>query len=546
MNNYQVLPAKPQPLLDAIGQIAPRMQQQEQFDSAQAATKSANAEEQRFKINEMYAKALMAITDPAKRKQAYDQAPPEVKAAMPDPGAPPPKTPDQLANDQAAGFDIRAMSAADPTVPGVPGADTPGASMLPPSSSKMNAPSPMAAPLTGESSAPPEPAGAGGQVAPINAPTVKQQLDGWFAQYVRNNKRAPSKEEIASKTTELTAGEQGLTDASAIDDKRALNAHETQIDLPKVQPEIDEKKASAFEKRASGSKSYAEIPKIKAETGKINEETTGLKNTNALMGGVAGVAPAGGPAVPIEKAPAIVRMLAETTYDPMLLRKFKPEEQAALLEAASKYNPKLNLQDYPEQFKIKADFASGAAKKNVQALNTAIGHTYDMWEASKRINNFDSIPLVNTMVNSAVNKAKVGSGGGKAVIDFKTAATGATQELATLFKGGVGTQAEVEEWHANAADPNKSQMQREAAIQQLAHMVGARTEALASLYSRTGRDFYSDQLNAKSKVLLKKMGIDPATFERVGAGGSSPAPPATPAAPAGGVLHWNVTTGKWE
>lgn len=530
MNNVTFVPNYGQsPLLDTMREQTGQM-------AALAAQKQQQAAEADRQRKLAYLQSLLALKDPGQQATAYAGAPADVQGMMPDPRSlPAVPTPEPTAEDQAKTAAFQSVLATIKA--GQPGGAAPdpeeGQSMTPPPGSAMAGNAPRMLPVSGASTASPLTApspDAPDSVPASPQPTLGQKLLSWVtAQKLAGH--APSPEEFRAQVTALTSGDQGLADSSAIADKRALNAEEI-TKVPLTQAQTAEANAGVPLKGAQAAQARAAAAKDYAEASKAGEETKGLKATNAIMGGVAGGASPAGPTVPLAQAPAIVRMLVNREYDPTLMRKWKPEQQEALLQAASQYDPKLNLQDYPEQFAIKKDFASGKSKNNVQSLNTAIGHTYDMWSASKSINNFDNLPLVNTLVNKGLNAAKIASGGDLPVIKYNTAATGATQELASLFKGGVGTEGEVHDWKENAADPNKSADQRAAAIQQLAHMIGSRTEALAQNYNRTGRDFYQDQLSAKSKLLLQRMGIDPKTFDITSSGTPGPTTPAIGPSPA--------------
>jgi hypothetical protein len=251
---------------------------------------------------------------------------------------------------------------------------------------------------------------------------------------------------------------------------------------------------------------------------------------------------------PLDAAPPLVKALINYQYDPSLMRRWKPEQQAAIEAQVQQFDPSFNMANYANRAAIRKDVTAGKTSQNIKSLNTAIQHIYTMDVASKALDNFSGIPLLNTTVNSLKNKAS-GASGDPAVTNFNTAADAVTAELATAFKGSSGTDQEIKQWRRNI-NPNMSPEQYKGQVNTLLELLGKRIGAINEKYTTDmGKPPDFDVLNPKSRILLKKMGVDPNSIAAAqadnGPGTQTPAPAAGPAVGTKKQFP-NGATGVWD
>lgn len=270
MQNVTVLPRRAGGLETFMASYLPYLQQQQASQDQQ----DQRDQQQKSASEAMAKKAYLdqiSKLPPAQQAAAYKLAPPDVQAMMIDPSKLP--TPPQTAEEQAQtradqGLNT-AMERGDPTA-------VPGQSMNAPAGSRMNMP-PQIGVAGGGGDSPNGPANLGDTVPQIEAPSVRDKFNAWFAQQVKDQKGKPDEHAIAAQMTALSSdptqfqpGDEAFVNATRIRDKQALSAEET-TKVPLTQAEIAEKTAAAGEHRAVASKNYAEVGKLGEETKQLRE-----------------------------------------------------------------------------------------------------------------------------------------------------------------------------------------------------------------------------------------------------------------------------------
>lgn len=285
----------------------------------------------------------------------------------------------------------------------------------------------------------------------------------------------------------------------AIEDKRSLDANQqtaanqdvrdyTTLQLPKNKAEIAHLGAQTDEQRAAAGNQ-------RAQTAKTQAEAVGAQNNAARLATVT--------ADP-SKASATARMLAAYKLDPQTLNRMKPDLKDALIAEALVVNPNLDLTNYQANAQTRADFAKGAAGKNIRSLNTMVEHLGEWADVMGRMGNKGS-PAYNAIGNFF---SEQGGSGLPAAVQVK--ANTLAGEYAALLKGGVPDKAEVEQMRQSLAASSSPEKQKEV----VAAIARAAIERAAALTNqRRAVELPDDQpiLSDVARKTLARLGHDPAS-----------------------------------
>ena len=176
-------------------------------------------------------------------------------------------------------------------------------------------------------------------------------------------------------------------------------------------------------------------------------------------------------------------------------------EWAAAADAASEIDSTWSATEYPSRLKLKAEFKTGNASRNVRSLNTLIGHIETLQDAADKLDNSGWQTW-----NSIVNRYRTEFDDPR-VSNFNKAALAVSSESATAFKGATGTDQEMKKWKDEiypAQGPNQIREGNEI----LWSLIGSRLDALTDQYE-TGMGKPKDfrLLSDKSRKILQKLGI---------------------------------------
>lgn len=179
-------------------------------------------------------------------------------------------------------------------------------------------------------------------------------------------------------------------------------------------------------------------------------------------------------------------------------------QRQQMITMAAQYDPTFDETQYNSRQALRTNFESGNYSKNINSLNTAIGHLTDLLSASNKLGNVGFTAL-NTVKN-ATEKA-FGSGNITAAETNLAASAG---ELASTFKGSGATDAEIAQLGNISA--NASPEQFKAYIEKGTELLSSRLNALTDTYtSGMGKPpatpFLSDT-SAKSLLGLKAQGLN--------------------------------------
>lgn len=178
--------------------------------------------------------------------------------------------------------------------------------------------------------------------------------------------------------------------------------------------------------------------------------------------------------------------------------------QQQMLALVSQYDPSYSQQEYSTRQSLMTNFQSGAYSKNINALNTAIGHIVDLTHNFEGLGNTSFTPY-NQAKNSI--ESLFGSGQpGKAGLNV-AAATG---ELASVFKNSGATDSEIKSLGTLDANSSPAQVKayQEAAVQLLASRLSALQDTYTAGMGKAPTKSFLSDTNMNSLLKLQQQGLD--------------------------------------
>ena len=224
-------------------------------------------------------------------------------------------------------------------------------------------------------------------------------------------------------------------------------------------------------------------------------------------------------------------MLVNRTFDPVMMRRWKPGEMEMYLQQVRQKDPTFDMAAYPTQAAAKKQFTSGTYSQAKNSVNMLIGHVNTLNDAYSKLNNSD-FPAWNAVGNFAGEQFGDQRLQG-ALGSFNTAADAVASEAAKAFKGtGATAEKEIEEWRRNVS-ANMPPAKFKASVDTLFQLLGSRLSSLDDTYkSAVGRPRDFQLLSPKSRAILQhRLGKNPDDLE---GGGAATTPQAPPAAASGG------------
>ena len=206
-----------------------------------------------------------------------------------------------------------------------------------------------------------------------------------------------------------------------------------------------------------------------------------------------------------------------------------------MMQLVADYEPGFDATQWRVRLDTRADFAKGNAARQIRSLNTLIKHLGSVWDAAETLDNM-KIKMGNRVWNFLRSET-----GSKALMPWRTAATAAASEMATLLKGGAApSEPEIKE-QEKAFDINDSTDAQKEAILKTIELAFGRMNALEDQWRnafRTAEGFEFLNPDAK-KVLKEKLNIDLS-------GASSTEPLYAPRQPAGTIQMKTPDGQIWE
>jgi len=148
-----------------------------------------------------------------------------------------------------------------------------------------------------------------------------------------------------------------------------------------------------------------------------------------------------------------------------------------IVSAINLYDPSFDQANAGARMKTRNAFTSGTEAKQVNALNTALGHLSELTDAVTALKNSD-YPDYNRIANNL--KTRIGWTG---QTDFKTIAPRVVQEITRLWRGAGGAEADIDR-DLETLDPAMAPKQLYSSISKTAHMMEDKLHALESQYAQ--------------------------------------------------------------
>lgn len=200
-----------------------------------------------------------------------------------------------------------------------------------------------------------------------------------------------------------------------------------------------------------------------------------------------------------------VKAIAEGRQQPPTSMAMRSPMGQALMAAVTQYDPTFDATNYAARSKTRNDFTSGNAAKQVNAMNTAIGHAGSLLDAADALDN-TSFPTLNQGLNWMASQS-----GDPRIVQFNTTRDALAGELTKAFRGASGSEKDIEEVRANLSAAN-SPDQMKAAIGQAMKLLASKNESLADQYTKGfGSNSQPNFLDPHAQAALGKLqqaGID--------------------------------------
>jgi hypothetical protein len=206
----------------------------------------------------------------------------------------------------------------------------------------------------------------------------------------------------------------------------------------------------------------------------------------------------------LAKLPATVRNQVQGVLDG---RQMLPSGTASkdpywksIIQLANQVDPSFDAVNFNARAATRKDFTSGPTSKNINAINTAIGHLSDFSDAADKLGNggYD-------WVNAGKNKITPGgSERGVALNNFNTIKNGLTSELTRVWRQAGGTEQDIKDWAATIGD-SKSPEELRGAMSTIGGMLESKLNALQDQYRQgMGTDAVS-VISAQARAHLDKL-----------------------------------------
>lgn len=169
-----------------------------------------------------------------------------------------------------------------------------------------------------------------------------------------------------------------------------------------------------------------------------------------------------------------------------------------LLQAVAKYDPSFDAVNYNARAKTRADFTSGKAAQQVNAINTVIGHLSNLSDAAEALHNSD-IPTFNQLAN-LVSRAT----GSPKVTNFDTIKKAVSDEVTRVWRQSGGSERDIEAAQKNL-DASGSPAQLRGAIATYADLLQSKLGSLNEQYRQGMGTDKVDMVTPAAAQTLQKL-----------------------------------------
>jgi hypothetical protein len=166
-----------------------------------------------------------------------------------------------------------------------------------------------------------------------------------------------------------------------------------------------------------------------------------------------------------------------------------------MLGNVAKYDPSFDAVNYNARSKTRADFTSGKAAQQVNAINTVIGHLSGLSDAAEALNNSD-LPMFNSIANT-LSKAT----GSPKVTNFDTIKKAVSDEVTRVWRQSGGSEADIQAAQKNL-DASGSPAQLRGAIATYADLLQSKLGSLNEQYRQGMGTDKIDMITPKAQQAL--------------------------------------------
>jgi hypothetical protein len=199
-----------------------------------------------------------------------------------------------------------------------------------------------------------------------------------------------------------------------------------------------------------------------------------------------------------------VKMIAEGRMQLPASRSkmFKP-----YLDAVTQYDPNFDAVNYNARAMTRKAFTAGVEGRQVNALNTVIGHIHELATQVRNLNNDGGYPLATT-VNRLANAAKR-SAGDPNITNFETNAKAVADEIVKVWRSTGGSVHDIEEAQ-KALESSQSPAQLMGALTTYGRLLKSKLDAMNDQYAG-GMGVAADDhtlLTPEAVSALKELGVE--------------------------------------
>ena len=152
-----------------------------------------------------------------------------------------------------------------------------------------------------------------------------------------------------------------------------------------------------------------------------------------------------------------------------------------LLGAITQYDPSFDATNYQKRQQVASAFAKGPQSNAIRGANQALYHMGNLYQRTENLNNTGILPgIINPIVNYVEEKGFGTTKQGQ----YRQSAQAVASELRRVFAGsGGGNLQELNKWESSF-DPNASEEQQKAYIQNGVDLLHGALESLNSQYQQ--------------------------------------------------------------
>lgn len=184
-----------------------------------------------------------------------------------------------------------------------------------------------------------------------------------------------------------------------------------------------------------------------------------------------------------------------------------------MINMVAQYDPTFDTINYGTRASTRKAFTSGQEARQINAMNTVIGHLNQLSDAADALDN-GSLPYWNAAIN--YGKSQLGD---PRANNFNTVKKGVVDELTRVWRGNGGSEQDIKTWSQsinNAGSP----AQLHEAIATIGHMLESKISSMAEQYkkgmgpSSAGISLVSPEARKTLNILEKRAGNTPSSGAR--------------------------------